>query len=323
MRSIRCLQPLTKKADATILNLETPATNHLRSPFRGEKGYLHWADPELTPRLLQTLKVRAVSLGNNHSRDYGTEGLKDTYEALLDGGIEHFGADPDARSAARPWVEAFSEGEDNFKLAVVGGMHFRREYERRYHFYARNSSDGVNLLTEESIAAQIRSVSEGHPRAFIVIFPHWGQNYRRRTMHQRQLAETMTRSGADLVVGHGAHMFQEIARVNDRWVIYGLGNFVFNSPGRYDETDGHPFSLVSVLVGRDTAEGIQLNLRLYPILSDNRQTEFQPRFVTEKEFIRVQRWLLKFSRQRAQLRQNLRAGRDEVGHFLWLRLRQD
>ncbi len=321
-QSVHNLHQLTRTADATIINLETSITSAEQSPLQGIKSYLHWADPKLTPHLLKRLDVRCVSLGNNHSLDYGARGLKDTQQELANEHIDVFGAGRNQTAAARPWSHTFSAGEHDFTIAMLGGMYYRPRYRNQYAFYAGQSTPGINLLTEKNITRQMRNLNENHPDAFTIGFPHWGKNYRRRTAHQKKLAEAMTGAGADLVLGHGAHMFQEIARVRKRWVIYSLGNFVFNTPGRYRKKTARPFSFVAVLVVREADGNLRCNLRLYPIVSNNRITNFQPRVLTEDEFGWIQKYLLDWSDHKSILHQNIRAGKDETGRFLWIPLKR-
>ena len=58
-------------ADYTVMNLETPATDRFPSPYADQKDYLHYADPDATPRMLARYGVDLASLGNNHAFDYG------------------------------------------------------------------------------------------------------------------------------------------------------------------------------------------------------------------------------------------------------------
>ena len=57
---------------------------------------------------------------------------------------------------------------------------------------------------------------------------HWGAEYRiSPTRFQQQLAETLLSSeNIDLLVGHHAHVVQPLGRVGDKYVAYGLGNFL-------------------------------------------------------------------------------------------------
>jgi len=109
-------------------------------------------------------------------------------------------------------------------------------------------------------------------------------------------------------------MLQEIENYRGHWILYNLGNFVFNSLGRYQKREVDPFSLTAKLNISHQKNGLALELLLYPIFSDNRLSNYQPRPVTEKEMDKVQDILLQ--RGSLYLKQNMRIGKDETGFFL-------
>jgi poly-gamma-glutamate synthesis protein (capsule biosynthesis protein) len=51
------------------------------------------------------------------------------------------------------------------------------------------------------------------------------------TPFQRSVAEAITASGeVDLIIGHHAHVVQQIEQINGHWVVFGLGNILSNLP---------------------------------------------------------------------------------------------
>ena len=89
--------------------------------------------------------------------------------------------------------------------------------------------------------------------------------------------------------------------------MYGIGNFVFNSPGRYRKRRVDPFSLIARLI----IEERDLTLRLYPIFTDNRVTGYRSRFADRSEFEQV---------HDALAQEGLRTSKDHFGLFLELSL---
>ncbi len=73
---------------------------------------------------------------------------------------------------------------------------------------------------------------------------------------------------------------QEVEAYRGRWIVYSIGNLHFNSPGRYALFGKDPYSFVGALDIRNAGGTATLRLRLYPIVSDNLQTDYQPRPVT-------------------------------------------
>lgn len=108
------------------------------------------------------------------------------------------------------------------------------------------------------------------PERHMIFFPHWGENYKWKHRKQVKDASKIFSWGADLIIGHGAHMIQELEILDDRLVIYSLGNFVFNSPGRHRLfKDSSNYSMVSQLVFYQVNKKLEIKLKLYPILTNN------------------------------------------------------
>src|SRR5262249_22983896 len=62
-------------ANLVIANLETPLTSLTQSPYAGKKSYIHFSDVDKAPESLLKHNISVVTLANNHSFDYGAEGL--------------------------------------------------------------------------------------------------------------------------------------------------------------------------------------------------------------------------------------------------------
>jgi poly-gamma-glutamate capsule biosynthesis protein CapA/YwtB (metallophosphatase superfamily) len=94
-----------------------------------------------------------------------------------------------------------------------------------------------------------------------------------------QLGKEILRSGADLIMGHGSHCLQEVEFWPEGAFISSIGNFVYNSPGRYLQEGGLPYSLIARLT---VGEG-ECSVRLYPTFCDNRLSGFNTRPVNALE----------------------------------------
>ncbi len=292
LQAAAAFHPLVRDADAVILNLETPLTYLDSSPLAGRKDYLHRGHPEASLRALRVLRASAVSLANNHAMDYGEAGLADTLAALRGQGIESFGAGTGPRHAATPWSRRWQTPAGDLTVIVATGYEYNQRYDTHYDTYAEPGDEGVNLWTPDTARAQVRALRAAWPRAVIVAFPHGGDNYAWRDDLQVRLHEALVDAGADLVLGHGAHLAQEIVCRQGRWIVHGLGNAVFNTPGRYADFRQHPWSLVAALLLHADGAGLRLGLRLYPIQSDNQTTGYRPQPATRDEAERLARLLM-------------------------------
>lgn len=313
------LKPLLLSSDLVVANLETPVTR-LRRPPVPDKKFIHWADVEQTPAGLVRHNIRVVSLANNHTMDFGARGLAETLEFLAGAGIESFGAGMNEEEAKRPWSRDIRVGTRVLPLRIIGNYYLNRIYDEKYSFYARSGKPGVYALRKDGLTRQLRALKAAEPDSFVVLFPHWGRDYRWNHVGQTRLAHELIDAGADLILGHGAHMMQEIELYRGKWIAYGIGNLMFNSGGRYSKLGTPPYSIPARLVLEDKEGGLQKTLRFYPIFSNNALTGFQPRMVTFREFAEVYKLLRERSWDPSAFVEATAIGRDEVGTYLEVRL---
>lgn len=313
------LKPLLLSSDLVVANLETPVTSLRHSPLL-DKELTHWSDIDRTPAGLARHNIRVVSLANNHAMDMGARGLAETLATLTVAGIESFGAGMNEEAASRPWSRDIRVGAGVLAVRIIGTFTLSRTYDEKYSFYADGERPGVYALRQDRLVRQLRELRAAEPESYLVVFPHWGSNYRWSNRAQTRLAHSMIDAGADLVVGHGAHMLQEIERYRGKWIAYGIGNLMFNSGGRYRKLGAPPYSMPARLILEDESGSLRKTLRFYPIVSNNELTGFQPRMVTFREFAQVYALLRERSWDPEVFSESTVIGRDEVGTFIEVRL---
>ncbi len=313
---LKKVAPLLADTDLIIANLETPITNLEESPLQGAKAYIHHTDVELAPKFFKKYNLKIFSLANNHALDYGIAGLQQTLEVMSQNDLQWFGAGLTEKKAMQPYEKKFLIGGIPFKNVVIGVFEILRNYDRVFNFYAKDFKGGTYGLNPRRLAAQIRSIKKEDPDAYVILFPHWGLNYRWRTNLQTKYAHYLIKSGADLIIGHGGHAMQEIEKYQGRWILYGLGNFVFLSDGRYTEKNWFPYSFAAKLIVKNHLGNLEKHLRLYPLFSDNRQTTYQPRPLKPDEFKKFQQLLIKRSPLTSEQLREIFLGQDFFGYFL-------
>lgn len=203
--------PAWEAADARIVNLEHPISDHAR-PIK--TGMLHAPTRALKP--LTTLGVTAVSLANNHIHDMGTKGIADTRAALAAAGIAGFGAGQTIAQARAPlWLDE--------RLCVLAYCDTAPHMHQVWP--AGDDAPGVNPLRLEAIMADLQGLRDDQ-RA--ILFLHWG---RENVWHppacdvalaRRLLAEPKVA----LIVASHAHRLQGALRRNGKRAFMGLGNFL-------------------------------------------------------------------------------------------------
>ncbi len=268
-------------SNITFCNLETPLTNNSSNPVSYIKPYLHWSNPDSCVKYFNKYGINYVSLGNNHAFDYGISGFSETLNSLNAGGINYFGAGENSVKAIEPLIENIG----SYKLIIFGGFEFREKYDTLYDFYADSNKHGVNKLDTIKLSSQIKAYRQNYPNAIIIIYPHWGSNYKPANDMQRSYAHSWIDAGVDYVIGHGAHTIQEAEQYNGKWIFYNIGNFIFNSPGRYSSTKAKPYGLMLKLILCENNRKIVI----CPINTNNHETDYCLRKLDEyemKDFIK-------------------------------------
>lgn len=313
--SIANLSRLLQAVDYRVLNMESPLTMH-RDRSLKDKEYLHYSDPVKGPAALGQFGPIAYSLANNHTLDQGAVGLEDTLGSLDSAGARHFGAGKDISEAARPLIQTFRIDGTSLTMAIFGGLEYNAKYSEQFHFYADADHSGVAPIDIPAVERVIHELRQQTSNIFVVYYMHVLQNYSWKTSFQVATAKALRNAGVDLVIGSGAHMMQEVEYGNNQWTFYGLGNFVFNAGGRTATFRAPPYSLPLVVdVSIDNGH-LLVTFRIYPIISDNRIINYQPRFLTEDELHIVDSLLTSKSHWSTCTHATIDRGKDDIGRFI-------
>jgi poly-gamma-glutamate capsule biosynthesis protein CapA/YwtB (metallophosphatase superfamily) len=185
-------------------------------------------------------KFHAFGLANNHLLDYFDTGLKHTIEHLDSAGIKHFGAGFDEAEARAPLILE----DKGVKVGVLAYFWPRSSYVKM-GWYAKGDKPGVALMNEKNMTEDIRKLKETVD--VVVVFAHWGHNYEKVTRLQIKLAHQAVKAGADLIIGHGAHMAQRVDLIDNVPVVYSIGNFIWDSRGRFSifKAGRYAFALIT------------------------------------------------------------------------------
>lgn len=173
---------------------------------------------------------KSVCLANNHIFDYSDKAFEKTIDILRNDGIGYFGAGCDANNFNNPYIY---EGLRQFKIAVSG-----------YCCDSTHPSKGkkyrVAPINLELIKQDIAKANENRA-SFIVVQLHWGEEeiiYPKAS--DIKLAKDIIDLGADLIIGHHAHVIQSKIEYKDKNIFFGLGNFIFpdiNEPAYFNGND--------------------------------------------------------------------------------------
>ncbi len=190
---LKNVKPYFENDDLTIVNLEGTLSDR---GSREDKTFAFRGNPEYT-KILTEGSVEAVTLANNHSRDYGEISFEDTKKYLDKAGVV--------------WFENLNTNVIDVKGVKVGLV----------GLYALNGT------AEGNLPKSMEKVKEDGAEIIIVQI-HWGiegKNY--PTAEQVSLAHAAIDLGADLVIGHHPHVLQGVERYRGKMIAYSLGNFCF------------------------------------------------------------------------------------------------
>lgn len=212
-------------ADYTIANLET-ALGDVGEP--AAKRYPFRSPPE-TAESLAIGGVDLVSLANNHAMDYGAEALLQGIDLLHAAGVATVGGGADESASHAPHIAEIN----GLKVAFLGYVNVTVEAITNFDTQSWSATADAPGLAWGDPARVSEDVAAIRPEVdLVVVILHSGYEYIEEPSEaQVAAARAAIDAGADLVVGHHAHILQGIHRYNDGVIAYGLGNFLFNIDG--------------------------------------------------------------------------------------------
>lgn len=210
------VEPLFSTADIRFGNLESPLGSQGR--MREGKGSILTASPEAI-EALSFLGFDLLSLGNNHSMDFGWEGMQSTMSMLAAQGIDHVGAGRNLEHARTPRILERNDLGVAFLAYTIDAAHVNA-------VLATETSPGCTPFRWEIIEEDLERTVQAND--LVCVSVHWGHEYARYpSPGQVALAHRMIDHGARIVIGHHPHVVQGFERYADGVIFYSLGNFFF------------------------------------------------------------------------------------------------
>lgn len=207
-----------------------------------------------------------LNMANNHSRDFGTSGLRQTQAALKKEGI--------ARTGLRGVVRVLSA--NGIRVAFLGYAPYEWAGPLLDIGQARGEIRKARVRAASLRNAARRDVAAAASRADVVIvFIHAGAEgsgathvpqgretaFGENRGETRRFARTVIDAGADAVLGSGPHVLRGIQCHRGRPIAYSLGNFV----GYNTLSTAGVLSLSGIVRVRIAKDGRFLGGRLVPV----------------------------------------------------------
>ena len=238
--------------DLTLANLECVLTD---SNNRVEKTFNLKGKPKYVG-IMTSSSIEAVSLGNNHTRDYGEQSLKDTQNVLDEAGVLY---------AYNDKVSYFTS-EEGIVVAMVSAS-------------VLSSTKSYEDYLLEGVAEAVQADAD-----IVIASCHWGieRDYY-PTEYQRELGHKLIDAGADVVIGHHPHVLQGIEEYNGKIICYSLGNFCFG--GNRNPAEKNTIVYQQTFTFADGVLQPEIDAKIIPsrISGHSNYNDFQPMIATGEQ----------------------------------------
>jgi poly-gamma-glutamate synthesis protein (capsule biosynthesis protein) len=240
-------KPVLAQADIRFAQVERVYSE--RGALQLHSGGAH---SRVKPRLAEVFSdcgFDVVSLASNHAMDWGTDALLDTIDLLRSRGLQVVGAGRNLQEARAPVVierqgvrTAFLAYCSILQTGYAAGPDHPGVAPLRVHTYyeAFDYQPGVpprvvTLPHEEDLAALCADIRAARALAHnVVVSLHWGVHYVPRLIadYQVTVAEAAFAAGADLILGHHAHVPKAVGVHGGKVCFYSLSNFIMSSTAK-------------------------------------------------------------------------------------------
>ncbi len=212
---------ILRKADLSMVNLETAITTG-GTPAPGKQ--FTFRAPATAFTALKAAGVDVVSMANNHGMDYMETGLADSLKAIKQTKFPTVGIGRNAKAAYAPYRTTVKGN----RIAILGATQVLDDH----LIPAWTATDAKGgLASAKEVPRMVQAVKQARKGSdLVIVHLHWGEELNPCPLpRQKELARQLVDAGADAVVGGHAHIPLGGGYLDDAYIHYGLGNFVFYS----------------------------------------------------------------------------------------------
>ncbi len=215
------IQPYLTEADYSIVNFECAVADSTVKPIVKFGPCLSCSAKGVG--LLKTVGFDCVTLANNHFRDYGDVGVRNTLRALRDNKIDYVGGGVNNVEAEKVLYKKI-EGKT---IAIVNFC------ENEFSIASKDKGGSAAM----NAVVNYHQITEAKQKADVVIvIVHGGhEGYQYPSPRMRQFYQWYVDIGANVVVNGHQHCFSGYEIYKGAPIVYGLGNFCFDEMGSRDD----------------------------------------------------------------------------------------
>lgn len=261
------LKELSSK-DFSIVNLEAPITycnrriiktgNHLKTNLQAIK-------------YLKDGFFDAVALANNHIRDFGDEGVRDTLKLCNENNIKTVGAGIQAREAGEP-----------LRIQLHGRKIVFLNYCEHEFNIATEKRAGANPFETIEVYNQIKREKKTNDHIFVIY--HGGfEHSLLPTKRIVQIFRFLIELGVEGVIGHHTHFYSGVSKFKNKPMAFSLGNFYIKCSAKVDKNYLSTGLLLKISINQKG----EVSANFVPIRNDTeKQKIFTPKPDESKDIIK-------------------------------------
>ena len=209
------VKPVVQQTDYAIVNLECPVTTGTEKEI--QKCGTNLQCTENAIKALKWAGFQCVTLANNHILDYGSEGVKNTLTICERQNMDYVGCGLNLDEACRvKYVKVKGK-----VLAIINCC----EHEFSIALKDRAGANPLNPIQQFYAIQEAKKHSDS-----VLVIVHGGhEHYQLPSMRMVETYRFFIDAGADAVVNHHQHCFSGYETYKGKIIVYGLGNFCFDS----------------------------------------------------------------------------------------------
>jgi len=219
------IKDLLSKPDLLIGNLESQISDKEGQKVEKTNLTVHFkADPNAIEGLIYA-GFDMVDVANNHALDYGREVFEDSLRHLNSAGIDYIGGGFDYNETFAPRIRDIRGtriGFLGFTYPKIDGSYIP--------WLPEENMSGIGIVQKSETRKLVQIIKDAKEKCdILIVLFHAGTDYsKKQSEYQEYYARIFLDSGADMMIGHHAHVVQPIEKYKGKWIAYGLGNFVFD-----------------------------------------------------------------------------------------------
>ncbi len=247
-------RPTLAQADIRFAQVERVYSE--RGAMQVHSGDAHSRVAPHMASIFSTCGFDVVSVASNHAMDWGPDALLDTLDVLNARGIRTIGAGRNLAAAREPAIlekngvrvaflayctvlrEGYAAKRDQPGVAPLRAHTYYTPAEYQPGMPPRI----VTVPYDEDLAAVVEDIGAVRPRVdAVVVSLHWGLHFIPRAIadYQPIVARAAFAAGADLILGHHAHVPKAIGVHAGKVCFYSLSNFIMSAPAAKPERYAH------------------------------------------------------------------------------------